>query len=103
MKRVGVIATFLVGLAGMLVPAAASAQECYRQSYGQYYTSQPYVYGYYSGPEYGLYYRNWREPWRAHEWRQREERREREWRRREWREHERWERNRWRNRDGWRY
>ena len=104
MKRVGVIlATLSFGLVGLLVPGTALAQQCDRQHYGQYYSSQPYAYGYYSGPQYGFYGPNWREARREHEWREREERREREWRRHEWREHERRERNPWRDRDGWRY
>jgi hypothetical protein len=98
MKRFGVLATFVIGLAGLL-PAAASAQE----RYGQYYAQQPYAYGYYSAPEYGFYGRDWREARRERAWREREARRERELRRHEWREHERWERNRWRDRDNWRY
>ena len=98
MKTVGVVASFVLGLAGLLLPATASAQE----RYGQYY-SQPYAYGYYSTPGYGAYGGDWREDRREHEWREREERREREWRPQEWREHERGERNRWRDRDDWRY
>jgi hypothetical protein len=100
MKRVGIAASFVLGLAGLLLPKTASAQ----QYYGQYYTQQPYVYGYGygygydSGAQYGVYGYNWREARREHEWREPEERREREWRRHERREHERWERNRWRDR-----
>jgi hypothetical protein len=101
MKRVGVLASFVLALAGLLLPKTASAQ----QYYGQYYAQQPYGYsnGYDPRAPYGVYGYDRREAWREHEWREREERREREWRRREWREHERWERNRWRDRDDWRY
>jgi hypothetical protein len=102
MKRVGLLACFVVGLAGLFLPGTASAQ----QYYGQYYRQQPYAFGYsygYDSPaRYGGYRNDWREARREHKWRERQERREREWRRHEWREHERWERNRWRDRDGWR-
>ena len=105
MKRVGVVGSLIVGAVGLLVPAAASAQQCYRQydaaeSY-RYSSPQPYSYGYYSGFAYDSYGRDWREARREHEWREREERREREWRREERREHDRYDRNRWRHRDVW--
>jgi hypothetical protein len=99
MKRVGVMGTFALGLLGLLMPAAASAQQDCRQ----YYVPQPYAFGYYSGPQYGFYDRDWREARRERQWQKREERREREWRRHEWREHERRERKHWRDRNDWRY
>lgn len=101
MKRVGVIASFVFALSGLL-PRTASAQQCY----GQGYVQQPYVYGYGNGYDsrvpYGAYGYQWRDARREHEWRERQEHREREWRRNERREHDRWERNRRRDRDGWR-
>jgi hypothetical protein len=102
MKRVGIIGSFVLGVAGLLLPGTASAQQCH----GYYYAQQPYVYGYSYGYDsrypYGAYGYGWREVRPQHKWREREERREREWRRHEWREHQRWERSRWRNRDDWR-
>ena len=102
MKRVGIVASFVLGLACLLLPTRASAQ----QYYGQYSTQQPYAYGYNSGYDqrssYGAYRNDWREARREREWHERQERREREWRRQEWREHEHRERNRWRDRNDWR-
>jgi hypothetical protein len=101
MKRVGVLASFVFGFAGLFLPGTASAQQYYGQN-GQ----QPYVngygYGYDSRGRYGVFGNDWREARREREWREREERHEREWRRHEWREHERWERNGWRDRSEWR-
>lgn len=103
MKRVGMIVPLFLGVTGLLwLPGTASAQ----QYYGEYYTAQPYVYGYdygYSTPPYSGYRYDWREDRREHRWHEREERREREWRRHEWRDHERRERSRWRDRDDWRH
>ena len=102
MKRVGMLASFVLG-AAFLWPGTASAQQCYRQ----YYASQPYAYGYnyqyYEAPSYRAYSYDWRDARRDHEWRKREARREREWRRHEQREHERWDRNRRRDRGDWRH
>jgi len=91
--------SFVLGLAGLLLPETALAQ----QSYWQYYAQQPYLYDRDWRRPYSAYSYDWREARREQEWRAREERREREWRRHEWREHERWERNRWRERDYGRY
>ena len=90
LKRVGIFALMLVGVAGVF-PRRAFAQE-----------------GYSDRPNYYQRDRNWdrherhewrereREERRAEEWRERRWRSQ-EWREREWREHGRWE-NRW-NRD----
>lgn len=101
MKRLGLVAFFVLGLTGLLLPKTASAQ----RSYGQYYGQQPYVYNYEYAPRspYGVYGYDRREARREHEWREREERRDREWQRHEWREHQRRERNRWRDRYDSRY
>lgn len=103
MKRVGMIASFVFAGAALLLPATASAQQCYPQ----YYASQPYTYGYsygyYGTPSYRAYSYDWRDDRRDHKWREREERREREWRRHERREHDRWDRKHWRDRDDWRH
>jgi hypothetical protein len=106
MKRVGLLGCFVLGLAGLLLPKTASAQQYYGQYDGQYYGQQPYVYGngygYDSRAPYAYRY-DWRDARREHKWREREERREREWRRRERREHERRERDHWRDRYDSRY
>ncbi|HEX4166224.1 MAG TPA: hypothetical protein VHZ55_12195 [Bryobacteraceae bacterium] len=102
MKRVGVLAPFVLWLAGLLLPGTASAQQYNGQYYGQQPYGDAYSYGYDSRPPYGVYGYDRREARREHKWREREERREREWRRQEWRRHERSERNRWRDRDDWR-